>query len=171
MVGWGWGWEVKSVKSAPNVQNFLYIAWFDTYKSSVKSVQMMSLMRWLGLGGGGSKVHQIIWINLTTIAFFETYEGSMKSVKSDKTVQRSWGDSLVEMVWGWGWGGRSVAKKSVAPGCAGKEGLQSTYILNSACNLLRAKIVLLSWCFEQFLLWLLVVLHLEIWRAANSDKG
>ena len=44
--GWmGVGVWVKSVKSATNIQNFLYIASFDTYKGSVKSVHMMSSRR------------------------------------------------------------------------------------------------------------------------------
>ena len=44
--GWmGVGVWVKSVKSATNIQNFLYIASFDTYKASVKSVHMMSSRR------------------------------------------------------------------------------------------------------------------------------
>ena len=63
MAEWRWldgGGDVdQNVKSATNIQNFLYIASFDTYKGSVKSVHMMSSRRWLNedgwVGGGGGK--------------------------------------------------------------------------------------------------------------------
>ena len=49
MAEWRWldgGGDVdQNVKSATNIQNFLYIASFDTYKGSVKSVHMMSSRR------------------------------------------------------------------------------------------------------------------------------
>ena len=75
------------------------LASFDTYDGSVKSVksvQMMSLRRWLyevvwvvgWVQGGGVKVSKVSPIILITptIDSFDTYEGSVKSVKSVQIV-------------------------------------------------------------------------------------
>ena len=78
--------------------NYLYIASFDAYYKcsikSVKSVQMMSLRRWLnGDGWGGVKVSKLFQIlEITTIiASLNTYEGSVKSVKSVQMLSlRRW---------------------------------------------------------------------------------